>query len=82
MIRIVSFCIYQECESKPVMTSVKFDTLVIKHKAELRNKYEKMVEQQKKDQEASQIKPQPTADGEALPYNSENNERTAEKVEV
>lgn len=41
----------QECENKPVMTSPKFDLMVRKHKAELRVKYEKMMEQQKIEQE-------------------------------
>lgn len=64
--------IFQECDSKPVMTSAKFDSLVIKHKAELRNKYEKMTEQQKKEQELSQSKQESVAEDTVPPCESES----------
>lgn len=74
----------QECDSKPVMTSAKFDSTVIKHKAELRVRYEKMVEQQKAEQERRQLaeaamqptpEPPPTADEQNEPEESEKKQQ-------
>ncbi|KAF6027092.1 hypothetical protein EB796_014597 [Bugula neritina] len=55
----------EECDSKPLMTSAKFEALVIKHKAELRSKYDKLFEQQKKQKQermmAEQTSQQPAS---------------------